>query len=452
MFKGVLEVRPGHSLLVSDGGMTERCYWQLPVLTAGADESPSEESRAECLLDTLEDATRLRLRADVPVAAYLSGGLDSTLTAAVARRFAPDLHTFSVTFDDPALDERNHQAEAVRYLGTAHDACHCTEDDIARVFPEVIWHAELPLLRTAPAPLFLLSERVSSRGFKVVVTGEGADELLGGYDIFKEAKIRRYWSASPQSTLRPLLLHRLYPYMNGLQSQPAAYLRAFFRVTDEDCASPFFSHLPRWELTARLKRFYSHDTRTALKTYDPLADLEAHLPKEYAGRGDFARAEYLETALLLPGFILSAQGDRMGMAHAVEGRFPFLDYRVAELAATLPPRFKLRALNEKYLLKRAAAGLVPPSIIQRKKQPYRAPDVRCFFSATRKTPEYVDEMLSPSQISANGLFDASAVCRLVQKARRGDALGVKDSMSVIGILSTQILIDRFIRKAADARN
>jgi asparagine synthase (glutamine-hydrolysing) len=445
LFKGVFEIRPGHSLVFSEGGCREHRYWRLPEPAANIDNGCDDQAEADRLLDLLVDATRIRMRADVPVGAYLSGGLDSTLTAAVATRFTSGLRTFSVTFDDPAFDERGYQQEAVRHLGTAHDTCHCTEEDIARVFPDVIWHTERPVLRTAPAPLFLLSQRVRQQGYKVVVTGEGADEMLGGYDIFKEAKIRRFWSAFPNSTRRASLLRRLYPYMKSVQAQPPAYLRAFFRVTEDDCRSPFFSHLPRWELTARLKRFYSGDLRKQLGGYDPIAELHAQLPDGYAKWGDLARAEYLETALLLPGYILSSQGDRMGMAHGVEGRYPFLDHRVAELAASLPPRLKMKALNEKYLLKRAARGLVPPSIVARKKQPYRAPDARCFVGANRETPDYVADMLSPRRLSEYGLFNPAAVERLVSKARGGEGLGVKDNMSVVGILSTQLLVNQFIK-------
>ncbi len=451
VFRDVFEVRPGQSLVVEKDHISERSYWQLPV--ALNDRVISNEDEAtERLVEMFTDAVRLRLRADVPVGAYLSGGLDSTFATAVAARLSPTLQTFSITFNDPSLDEREYQLEATRHLRTAHDACHCSEDDIARVFPDVIWHTERPVLRTAPAPMFLLAKRVRERGFKVVVTGEGADELFGGYDIYKEAKIRRYWASHPGSTQRPLLLRRLYPYMPSVQSQPPAYLRAFFRVSEQDCHSPFFAHLPRWGLTSRLKRFYSSDVRATLQGYDPLAELEAQLPSEYSRWDDLGRAEYLETALLLPGFILSAQGDRMGMAHAVEGRFPFLDHRVAEFAASLSPRLKMRALNEKYLLKRAASGFVPPAIIRRNKQPYRAPDANCFVHHTRKSPEYVSELLSPQKLSEFNIFDPSAVTRLLAKARREDTLGVKDSMSVIGVLSTQLLIDRFVRTGPDARN
>ena len=197
-------------------------------------------------------------------------------------------------------------------------------------------------------------------GFKVVLTGEGADEVLGGYDIFKEAKIRRFWGRNLESKWRPLLLKRLYPYMQGIQRQPPEYLKHFFRVSAEDLASPFFSHLPRWELTAKLKSLFS--ARRARGT--------AGLRRSWRSRTGFARrlsslaviqpgASISRPSIFSPGYILSSQSDRMAMAHSVEGRFPFLDYRVVEFAAKLPARLKMKVLNQKYLLKKAFAGRDP---------------------------------------------------------------------------------------------
>jgi asparagine synthase (glutamine-hydrolysing) len=293
--------------------------------------------------------------------------------------------------------------------------------------------------------MFLLSKLVRDRGFKVVLTGEGSDEILGGYDIFKEAKIRRFWGANPDSKMRPVLLRRLYPYMKTIQSQPEAYLRAFFRTSPEDFANPFFSHLPRWELTAKLKLFYTPELRARIGAFDAVEELRDELPKAFGAWDSFSQAQYLETAHLLPAYILSSQGDRMSMGHSVEGRFPFLDYRVVEFAASLPPQFKMKVLNEKYLLKRAVGGLIPPSVHQRKKQPYRAPDAASFFSPGRTTPDYVEELLSEARLKEDGLFNPAAVNRLVTKARTGQELGVKDNMGVAGILSTQLLVDQFIR-------
>src|SRR5439155_18760990 len=190
--------------------------------------------------------------------AYLSGGLDSTvLTTLIGLWTDAPLKTFSVSFDEPEFDESTYQQQVARALGTEHCEVRCSSREIGQLFPDVVWHAEAPILRTAPAPLFLLSKLVREQGYKVVVTGEGADELFGGYDVFKEAKIRRFWATRPDSRVRPLLLKRLYPYLPQLQSQSLEYLKAFFGVRPEDMASPFFSHLPRWQSTSRLKRLFS---------------------------------------------------------------------------------------------------------------------------------------------------------------------------------------------------
>ncbi|OHB75295.1 MAG: asparagine synthase (glutamine-hydrolyzing), partial [Planctomycetes bacterium RBG_16_64_10] len=260
VFRGVQELPPGHNLLLEDGQIRIMPYWQLDF-SQGADPMPAQACADE-LLDLLADATRLRLRSDVPVGAYLSGGLDSSVTTALIQRCGGSrLRTFSVTFADRQFDESEFQNEVVAFLGTEHQSIHCSHDAIAGVFPDVIRHTEKPVLRTAPAPLFLLSRLVHECGYKVVLTGEGADEMLGGYDLFKEAKVRRFCAAQPNSTLRPLLLRKLYPYLANFQAQSLAYQQAFFHVRAQDLTNPFFSHLPRWNMTAQLKRFLSAEFR-----------------------------------------------------------------------------------------------------------------------------------------------------------------------------------------------
>jgi asparagine synthase (glutamine-hydrolysing) len=443
IFKDIQELPPGHSLTVARGLVTPKRYWQ-PRFEVTQNGVHSEQHYADQLLELLADATRLRLRSDVPVAAYLSGGLDSTVITALIRRCTDvRLRTFSITFDDPEFDESRYQREATQFLKTDHEEVRCTHADISRVFPEMIWHTENPVLRTAPAPLFLLSRLVRDRHYKVVLTGEGSDEILGGYDIFKEAKIRRFLSAQPGSRLRPLLLKRLYPYMPKLQLQSSAYLQAFFHAGAEETADPFFSHTPRWELTSRLKTFFSDDVRADTRDYDGYSELRTLLPTGYADWDPFGQAQYLETAHLLPGYILSSQGDRMAMAHSVEGRFPFLDHRVVDFAAGLASSLKMKVLNEKHLLKLCAKDLIPRSVRERPKQPYRAPDGKSFFQDRR--PEYVDELLSPARVRDDGIFHPGAVDKLVQKFRDGRAIGIRDNMALTGILSTQLLIDQYVR-------
>ncbi len=171
--------------------------------------------------------------------------------------------------------------------------------------------------------------------------------------------------------------------------------------------------------------------------------MERLLPPGYHGWDAFTRAQYLEARFLLPGYILSSQGDRVALAHGVECRFPFLDHRVVEFSARLPGRLKMFALKEKYLLKRCARHLVPPAVLARPKQPYRAPDAASFFPDGRHP--YVRELLSADRIRRDGVFQGGAVEKLVAKARAGAVTSVADNMAVVGLISTQLLIEKFIK-------
>jgi asparagine synthase (glutamine-hydrolysing) len=449
-FQNIYELPPGHSMTVENGQVNIHRYWQLdfsPADVARINSARDQEKYENEVCGLLLDATRIRLRADVPVGAYLSGGLDSSIVAALAQKYVGSkLCTFSVGFEDPSLDERSFQQEVVRSLDTDHQSICCSANDIGEVFPDVIWHAERPILRTAPAPLFLLSRLVRNSGFKVVLTGEGADEFLGGYDIYKEAKIRAFWAAQTDSKRRPLLLKRLYPYLEGLQKQSPAYLQAFFHATPKDVTNPFFSHLPRWELTRRTEVFFSPAVREEVQRGGAYADLHQLLPERFSNWSTFSRAQYLESAFLLPAYLLSSQGDRVAMAHSIEGRYPFLDYRLVQFAASLPPQLKMKVLNEKYLLKKVFGDLVPSSVKNRPKQPYRAPDAISFFApaAGKARHPYVDELLSSDRIRTDGIFDPAAVQKLVAKAKAGRASSFLDNAALVGILATQILVDQFI--------
>jgi len=232
VFKGIQELPPGHVLVAGGGHISVKAYWR-PCYPSRDDPRPeprSEEDLAEELRGLLTDATRLRLRADVPVGAYLSGGLDSSSVTALMKRLAPDrLKTFSVRFEEAEFDEGPHQHQVAESLGCEHESVLVRAREIGCLFPEVVRHVERPIIRTAPAPLLRLAGLVRRNGFKVVLTGEGADEIFGGYDLFKEAMIRRFWARQPHSVRRPLLLRRLYPYLTSLRQQPRAYLEAFSR-------------------------------------------------------------------------------------------------------------------------------------------------------------------------------------------------------------------------------
>ena len=408
-------------------------------------EEPNGQRTAEEYLDEFEqlliDATLIRLRADVPVGAYLSGGLDSSVTTAIIRKYTQNrLDTFSIAFSDPAYDESDFQRRMAEYLGTDHQVVICTHADIGRVFPEVIWHTETPTVRTAPAPMFLLSQLVHDHNFKVVMTGEGADELLGGYDIFKEMVIRRFWAKDPDSTIRPLLLKRLYPEIGQLNSASGAFLMAFFKRGLTPTDDTFYSHAIRWNNTARLQRFML-DPDVASKH---LEEELVPIPHGFETWSHFGQAQYLEMVTFLAPYLLSSQGDRVAMGHSVEGRFPFLDYRMVEFCGRLPAKYKMRGMREKWLLRQVGRKLLPPEIWTRRKRPYRAPIQRSFFGIDGTTA-YAQELLSERAIQEARLFNPQAVAQLVRKAVSGAQLSEMDDMAVAGILSTQLVHQQFVK-------
>ena len=456
-FHNISEVPPGHYLLAHRGEVTIKRYWNLSF--PPADEVRSEPARREFddyldeFRELLVDAVQIRLRADVPVGAYLSGGIDSSTIAAIIRNYTSNrLDTFSIAFSDPDFDESEYQHQMAHFLGTEHQVVYATHGDIGRVFPDVIWHTETPIMRTSPAPLFLLSQLVRDHSFKVVLTGEGADEFLAGYNIFKEAKVRHFWARQPGSNLRPLLLKRLYPYISDLSSGSGAYLTAFFQEGLTDVDVPDYSHAIRWRNTRRTKRFFSDDVQQVIQAQAIPARQAISYPPDFDRWDPLQRAQYLEITIFLSQYLLSSQGDRMGMAHSVEGRFPFLDHRVVAFCNRLPPHLKLHGLTEKYLLKQLAREWLPDEIWRRPKRPYRAPIHRSFFPLSQEDPaveggktlDYVRELLSPEQVKATGLFKPAAVSHLVRKVEGGMRLSETDDMALVGILSSQLVYLQFV--------
>jgi asparagine synthase (glutamine-hydrolysing) len=251
--------------------------------------------------------------------------------------------------------------------------------------------------------------------------------------------------------MRPRLLERLYPYLERSPVAQRAMMRQFFGQQLERAGAAGFGHEPRWRAAAALKRLFADDLRAQASALDAAGSLLSALPDGFDRWTPLAQDQFLEIHTLLAGYLLSSQGDRMLMANSVEGRFPFLDRNVAALAESLPPAYKLRVLDEKHVLKRAAADLVPPSILARKKQPYRSPDALSF--ASDEAREWIEEVASPAALAEAGVFAAPAAARVIAKcrARAGEGqFSNSDNMAAVGVLSTQLVHHHFIRRRPDA--
>jgi asparagine synthase (glutamine-hydrolysing) len=435
-FEGVQSLPPATVARFAGGRLETRSYWELDL--GSPDPDLAGPRATEALGTVLADAVRLRLRADVPVAAYLSGGLDSSLVCALAQeQLGGTLSTFSVAFDDASFDERRYQEEVAAALRTSHRTVPIADREIGELLPETVEKGEQIVLRTAPAPFLRLSQLVRDNATKVVLTGEGSDEVLLGYDLYRETQVRAFWARRPTSQMRPALLGRLYPYL-AIGRQGTAMLEQAFRGSLQPEA-PAFSHEIRWAASGRVLRFLAPELAARAADEDPVATVISGMPERVRAWRPLARAQWLEMSTLLSGYLLTAQGDRMLMGHSVEGRFPFLDHRVMELAARMPDRVKLAGLDEKRVLKRFAAGRVPRAVLERKKFPYRAPAAAAL--AGPEAPGWARELLSREAVRGLGVFDDAKVELLVRKlAARGSApVSEADAMAVTAVATGQLL-------------
>src|ERR1035437_4929029 len=440
-FKDIKELPAGSYLSITENNVTVKQYWDfnfaLPHELTNFNTNEIISYSKELLIDSIG----IRLRADVSVGCYLSGGLDSSgITTFVKNNFNNQLNTFGIRFEDIDFDEGQYQKEMVSKLHVEHKEILATNKNIGELVPEVIWFTEIPLLRLSPVPLFMLSELVNQSGFRVVLTGEGADEIFGGYNIFRETLIRSFWAKYPNSTMRPRLLEKLYPYIfKDKRSQ--ATLNSFFRVGIDQPDTPFFSHLIRWNNTARIKRFFSENITTSMQDYDTLLELKDNLPEKFNKWDALSKAQYLEMKIFMSDYLLSSQGDRVAMAHSLEIRMPYLDYRLIEFMGKVPSYLKIRGLNEKFILKKIYKDILPQSILNRPKHPYRAPIKN---SLLNNNLQYVDYYLSDEKLKSYNLFNHSMVKILKDKLTKTENSSEFDNMALVGILTTQILNDRFI--------
>lgn len=438
-FEGIYSLAPGEYLEFDAAGLRRTRYWDL---TFPADqETASDHDWCARVRVAMERSVRLRLQADVPVNSYLSGGLDSSIVLGLASRIHEGpLAAYSVGFDDPEYDESTYQQTVADHFGVKRAAVRIGPSMIADAFRDAILQAEQPIFRTAPVPMLYLSRMVRDHGTKVVLTGEGADEIAWGYDIFKETLIRTHLSRDPDDQRWLSRLTHLYPHLAQFRKRYDVLLREFYRRSVSEPPTRFFSHEVRIRNGSRMLGFLTPDFASELGGPEDMTELGPEVPDDFDRFSPLQKAQYVEMKTLLAGYLLSSQGDRMSMAHSVEGRYPFLDHEVIELFARVPEHLKLADMDEKVILRQAFSHLLPPSILNRRKQPYRAPE----SSSLLANPE-LRACLEAQRLRRFGLFDPEPVTRLrtkLERARPGE-FSFNENFALVVILATQVFMEAF---------
>jgi asparagine synthase (glutamine-hydrolysing) len=445
-FEGVRALMPGHYLRVDLGGAGQRArvddhtYWQIDFPDRGQEErGRSQRELADEFEQLLLAAVDRRLRADVPVVSYLSGGVDSSTVVALAShvRGGP-VPSFTIRIPRPDLDETTEAGLAARHIGTEPVVVNCGPEEVLNTYPELIRAAEGPVVDTSCAALLLLAREVHARGYKVALTGEGADEWLAGYPWHKINRVLGLLDFIP-GVKGSLLIRRAFLRLTGAPRFP-------WDVTERARAAVGGHNgwLDVYGIMSMSKlRFFSADMKETLADHVPYEDLglnRARLERWHP----LNRELYLSGRVHLPGLLLNAKGDRVAMHSSVETRYPFLDEAVFAFLAKLDPRYKLRGLRDKYLLRRVAERWLPRSIARRGKAMFRAP----FDSFHLDTaPPFVDQLLSPQSLRRTGYFDADAVTHwrtAFRGLRSGGPQRTSVEMGLVGVLATQLWHHTFL--------
>ncbi len=422
LFQDIHSLPAGHSMTVRDGVVKVSQYWDLdyPRMTESNGSRPAQDYEDE-LGDLFQQSVKLRLQADVPVGFFLSGGLDSSMIAAMIRKVSPEMqrHSFSVTFSDERICEAKYQRLMSQYVGSVHHEIPFAESDIASRLSDVVYHAECPLKETYDTASLALSRWTKENGITVVLNGEGSDELFAGYVGYRFDKQRA--SSVAKHDLETVMGNEIREKLWGdpdLRYEKDEY--AFTEVKEM-----FYSE----DLAARCDEFACHN--------HPVVDKE-----RLQGRHPVHKRSYLDFKLRLAGHLIADHGDRMAMANSIEARYPFLDIDLVEFCRTIPPDLKLNGFTEKAILKKVAAGLIPREIIEREKFGFVAPGSPALL---QKKIEWVNDQLSYDRIKRQGYFNPGTVEVLRKKySQSGFTLNpaLEDDLLII-VLTFGLLQDQF---------
>jgi asparagine synthase (glutamine-hydrolysing) len=279
----------------------------------------------------------------------------------------------------------------------------------------------------------------------VILTGEGADEILLGYNIFKETIIRKFWSKFPDSKLRPLLLKKLYSYLPQYSNNRYSNLIYEFYKNTLNVDTFSYGHLVRWGNNTKNKIYYSDDMKNHIQNYNAIDDFRSQMPKRFFDASIIDQTQYIEVQTLLKGYLLSSQADRMLMANSVEGRFPYLDHNFIEFASKLPQNMKLKGMKDKYILRKSYDQHLPSQILNREKIAYQAPDIRGFIQ-NGKISDIVQENLNTEKINSLGFFNQKKISSLINRVSNSNSerTSTRDNQAFVQMLSTQLVKKIFI--------
>ncbi|MFI5456101.1 MAG: asparagine synthase (glutamine-hydrolyzing) [Isosphaerales bacterium] len=401
-FEGIKSIPPGHYLRVKDGLIELKKYWDLDFPDAGEERRLDDPAP---LVDELEflmrQAVERRLRGDVPVVSYISGGLDSTVVLGLSsRQRGSAVPSFTIGLDNAGPDERSHASESAKVLGSTLETVTMNRGDIVAAYPELIRAAEGPVMDSSAACLLRLAHAVHAKGYKVVLTGEGADEALAGYAWFKTEKIRNLLSVGPVLNLlkgaRSLTLASIG---GGRAHRPELLGIRGVRTAQQDVYDFMGQARSLLYSAAMWDRLAGHAFQD---------DLD--ITNDRFGRWHpLNQSLYVGYKVMLAGLLLLGKGDRVAMNSSVEARYPLLDDDVISFCASIAPEYKLRGLKDKWLLRRVAARTLPPRIANRPKTMFQASRSEAFLGQDR--PPWIDQLLSPESLKATGWFDPERVAR-----------------------------------------
>jgi asparagine synthase (glutamine-hydrolysing) len=451
-FEGIQTLLPGHYLTVQfwRGGeparVEDQAYWSIDFPDRGQEETGGNPERVvDSFNSLLMEAVAKRLRADVPVVSYLSGGVDSSVVVAMAskeraRTEERSIPTFTISINDPFLNEAGEAEVVARHVGARMVMVDCGRPEVLRTYPELIRAAEGPVIDTACAALLLLAREVHAQGYKAAVTGEGADEWLAGYPWYKVHKLLNLLDLVPGLRLSPMA-RRLYLKLVRAPKIPWNLAQRSLQAIGGPNA--WFDIYGMFS-TAKL-RFFSAQMWERLGDHVPYEDLQLDLDRARHWH-PLNRSLYVGARVMLPGLLLSAKGDRVAMNSSVETRYPFLDEDVFDFCARLHPRWKLHGFKEKYLLRRVAERWLPKSIAWRRKVMFRAP-FDSFDVEEQDGPAFVKQLLSPESLDRTGYFDPQAVeywRQEVRHLRDQSPQRVMIEMGLVGVVATQLWHHTFI--------